>query len=197
MNLFQKTITLLAVLALSYSYSFSQSFKADQKATSVKWFAEKVTGAHDGSISIKSGSLKVDNGKITGGEFEIDMTSITCADIENAEYNAKLVGHLKSEDFFNVDKHKTAKLVITKVTQKKGDIHYFRGNLTIKGITKEIKFEAKVSNGGDKITATGTIVLDRTDFDVKYSSGSFFENLGDKVIYDEFKIEVSLTANKS
>ena len=157
-------------------------------ASKVTWKAYKVTGSHNGTVDLKSGALMFDDsGKLTGGEFEVDMTSITVTDLEG-EYKGKLEGHLKSDDFFSVANHPTSKLVFTKVKAVGKNSYEVTGDLTIKGITKPVTFD--VSIYGSK--ATATMKIDRAEYDVRYGSGSFFENLGDKTIYDEFDLVVDL-----
>jgi polyisoprenoid-binding protein YceI len=195
LNLLTALTALALVVGINTSAIAGSGKTVDASKSSVKWTGEKVAGSHYGKISIQSGNLEIENGSITGGEILIDMTSITCDDIENAEYNGKLVGHLKNDDFFSVDKYKTAKLVVTKVIPAgKGQIQIV-GKLTIKGITKDIEFMAKQSEKGGSYTATGTMKVDRTKYGIKYSSGSFFENLGDKLIMDEFILEFTIVAS--
>ncbi len=179
----------IAIMVFSVSGLSAQSYKADTDKTMIKWTGEKVTGKHWGYINLKSGELTLEDGKITGGTFIIDMSSIVDKDIEDDDYNKKLVGHLKSDDFFGVEKYPTAKLVITKATDFKDNKADVRGDLTIKKTTESILFT--VTKDGDKYTAK--IVVDRSKFDVRYGSKSFFDNLGDKVIYDEFTLDVDLS----
>ncbi|UJH68075.1 YceI family protein [Allomuricauda sp. SCSIO 65647] len=157
-------------------------------ASTVTWKAYKVTGSHTGTVDLKSGALMFDdNGKLSGGEFEVDMTSLISTDLEG-EYKGKLEGHLKSDDFFSVANHPTSKLVFTNVKASGKNSYEVTGDLTIKGITKPVTFD--VSIYGSK--ATATMKVDRAQYDVRYGSGSFFENLGDKTIYDEFDLVVDL-----
>ncbi len=147
-------------------------------------------------MNIKSGSLTYnDKGFFNGGSFEIDMTSIKCLHLQG-DMAGKLEGHLKSDDFFGTTNFPTAKYVITKVIPRgKPGEYKIVGNLTIKSTTKEVKFDVNLKEEtGGKIVATGDIKLDRSDFDVRYGSGSFFDGLGDKTIYDEFDLKVKLTA---
>ncbi len=167
-----------------------------EKSTIV-WNGYKVTGSHNGNIQLKSGELDFQDGKLVGGNFEIDMNSITCNDLQG-EWNQKLVGHLKSADFFNVEEYPTATFKITQVISrgKPGD-YKIVGDLTIKGITKEIKFLTQVSDEGGEKVAVSKIKVDRSEFNVRFGSGSFFDNLGDKTIYDEFDLEVKLATTNS
>jgi len=189
-----KTFKSLAifVLALSLSTSvFAGNQKVDTAKSSVKWLGKKVTGEHSGTIGIKEGSLNVEKSKITGGKVVIDMQSIVNTDLTDAGYNAKLVGHLKSDDFFGVATFPTAELVITKA-ESNGNNHTFSGNLTIKGVTNPASFTATSSKDGKSTVYKGTLTIDRSKYNIKYGSKSFFDNLGDKVIYDEFTLDFSL-----
>lgn len=187
-------LPLFAILAMAAKVA--DTYNVDTASSTVVWKGYKVTGSHTGTVKIKNGSLTWDAGKLTGGSFEIDMTSITCTDLDG-EYAGKLVGHLKSDDFFGATKYPTAKLVITKAIPQDTKGNYkLVGNLTIKETTKEIKFMAAVTESSGTITASGKITIDRSEYNVKYGSGSFFDGLGDKTIYDEFDLQVSLVAKK-
>ena len=153
----------------------------------VTWKAYKVTGSHAGTVNLKEGALMFDEGKLTGGEFTVDMTTLVNSDLEG-EYKGKLEGHLKSDDFFGVATHPYASLVFTKVESSGKNSYEVRGDLTIKGITKAISFDVSVY--GSK--ATAALKVDRAEYDVRYGSGSFFDDLGDKTIYDEFDLVVDL-----
>ena len=157
------------------------------ETSTLTWKAYKVTGSHTGTIAIKEGSLSFGEGKLTGGEFVIDMATIASTDLEG-EYKGKLEGHLKSDDFFGVESHPTAKLVFTSVKASGKNSYEVVGDLTIKGTTKSVTLDISVY--GSK--ATATMKVDRSQYNVKYGSGSFFENLGDKTIYDEFDLVVDL-----
>lgn len=157
------------------------------KESKVTWKAYKVTGSHTGTVDLKEGALMFDGDKLTGGEFVVNMASLISTDLEG-EYKGKLEGHLKSDDFFGVETHPTSKLVFTKVKASGKNSYEVTGDLTIKGITKPVTFD--VSIYGSK--ATATLKVDRAEYDVRYGSGSFFDNLGDKTIYDEFDLVVDL-----
>lgn len=167
--------------------TLSNDKEVNIKSSNVFWKGEKVTGSHEGNISLKSGVLKFDDKKLVGGNIVINMNTIYCTDL-SGEYKSKLEGHLKSNDFFGVEEYPEAILKITKVRSKGKSKYACTADLTIKGITKEIKFEAELGKGDAKTN----IVIDRTKFNVKYGSGSFFKGLGDKMIYDEFEISVDL-----
>lgn len=169
------------------------AYNVDAEQSSVQWTGRKVTGEHTGKIKIKEGSLDMEGKKLVGGNFVIDMNTIENEDL-SGEYKGKLEGHLKSDDFFGVATYPTARLVITDVKAKKGDNYEITGDLTIKDITHEVSFPATVKASGEQVVADAKIVVDRAKYNVRYGSDSFFDNLGDKVIYDDFDLEVSLVA---
>ncbi len=166
--------------------------KVSAANSKIVWKGYKVTGEHAGTINLKSGSLDFDHGALVGGSFTIDMSTLAVTDLEG-EYATKLAGHLTSDDFFGVANYPEAKFVIKKVVSRgtPGD-YKIVGDLTIKATTQEIKFGAKVTEENGKTTAMADITIDRSDFDVRYGSGSFFEKLGDKTIYDEFDLSIQL-----
>ena len=181
--------TLLAtVMVFATVGLFAQTMQVDTKKSSMKWHGEKVTGEHFGNIDLQKGWMTWKNDKITEGEFVIDMTSITNTDLTNEEYNTKLVNHLKSDDFFGVEKFPTAKLEIKGSSSFDNNKGTVKAHLTIKDITHPIEFTAQKE--GDWFLAE--IVVDRSKYDVKYGSGSFFDDLGDKLIYDEFTMTVKI-----
>ncbi|RPE12059.1 YceI family protein [Chitinophaga lutea] len=170
-------------------------YQVDNQQSKLTWTAKKVTGQHTGNIGVTEGALELDKNVLKGGSFTLDTRSITVTDITNPDANGKLTGHLKSDDFFSVEKHPTATFVITSVGAKGNGSYDVNGKLTIKGITNSITFPAEVTVAGNKATAKATIKVDRTKYDIKYRSSNFFENLGDKAIHDEFTIDVVLVAN--
>ncbi len=192
-----KKLLLLPILAiLAMAANVADTYNVDVNASAIAWTGYKVTGKHTGTVKVKSGNLAWDGGKLTGGSFEIDMNSITCTDLEG-EYAGKLVGHLKSDDFFGVAKYPTAKFVITKAIPQDTKGNYkIVGNLTIKEKTNEVKFMANATESNGTVSASGKITVDRSEYDVRFGSGSFFDGLGDKTIYDEFDLQVTLVAKK-
>lgn len=163
----------------------------------LEWVGNKVTGQHMGTVDIKQGELFVENGNLTGGSFEIDFTTIKDLDISDSSSNAKLTGHLKSDDFFSAAKFPLGKFEIKSLdpaSDAGGNNYNISGNLTIKGITKEITFPAKVRVNGDQVKASAEFNIDRTLWDIKFRSGKFFENLGDNLISDDFNIKFSIAA---
>jgi polyisoprenoid-binding protein YceI len=160
----------------------------------VTWKAAKVTGEHWGYVPIADAKLDYANGKITGGSFEMDMVNLTVEDLTDEKSKGNLTNHLKSDDFFSVEKFNRSTFKITDVKSSSATDYTITGDLTIKGTTKPITFPAKVAVAGNKLTATGVIKFDRTHYDIKFRSGNFFENLGDRMIYDEVNLDVKLVA---
>jgi len=184
------SITVLAVSFLLLNFTTDNSSieeLVEVTNSKIVWKGYKVSGSHEGILSLKSGSLSFDGEKLTGGTFTIDMTSLACTDLEG-EYKNKLEGHLKSDDFFSVANYPTSKLQITKAKKKGKNVCKITANLTIKGITKSVKFDASIY--GKK--ATANLKIDRTDFNVKYGSGSFFDDLKDNMIYDEMDLVIDI-----
>ncbi len=195
-SLFGMLPILALILAPFTSPQTTASFNVNTAESTVSWKAHKVTGSHEGTITIKNGQLDLNEGVLTGGSFDIDMTTITCTDLEG-EWKGKLEGHLHSPDFFSTAEFPNASFKIKKATPRgtPGDYKVV-GDLTIKNITKEVKFYTHIDETGGQVKATADLTIDRTDFDVRYGSGSFFDNLGDKTIYDEFELNISLVAAK-
>jgi len=160
---------------------------ADTTKTKLLWLGEKVTGQHTGTINLKSGWLTWQDNKIVSGEFNIDMASL-----KETENNGQLMGHLKSDDFFGVVKYPVAKLVLTGSTPFDKGSGVVSGTLTIKDSTNPIEFKATMQKKDDGTWFFANITVDRTKYNIRYGSGSFFDNLGDKTIYDEFKLKVNL-----
>lgn len=183
------------VLGSAFVAGDTLTYSVDLEKSTVNWKAYKVAGSHEGNINIKSGGLEYTDGLLTGGTFEIDMTSIKVTDLKGGTAE-KLVGHLNSEDFFGVEKYPTAKFVITNVVPQGPGRYKVTGDLTIKETTKPVKFTTTTTEENGIITATADIQVDRSEYNVKYGSGTFFGNLGDKTIYDEFDLTVSLVAKK-
>ena len=178
---------LVAIITLSFTKIVTVKKEIKTENSKVVWKGYKVTGSHEGIINLKSGSFNFEENVLAGGEFEIDMTTIVNTDMEG-EYKGKLEGHLKSDDFFGVENFPTAKLVFTSVNVKGKNSYVVIGNLTIKGKSNPITFE--ISIYGNK--ATASLKIDRTKYDIKYGSSSFFDDLKDKAIYDEFDLVADL-----
>ena len=173
----------------------AQSYKIDTHATKINWLAKKVTGTHHGSIAISYGGLHVQNDIAIDASLHIDIRSITDADLTDKDSNDKLVNTLKGETFFDSAKYPDAAFASTSIVHTGGRQYTVKGRLTIKGITNEVSFPATIIVNKNRLTATAKISVDRTKFDIKIRSKSFFENLGDKVIYDNFDLDIMLFAN--
>lgn len=177
-------------------------YTVDTQASSLKWLARKVTGSHNGTVPLQSGSIQVTKGAITGGSIVANVAGLTVVDIPAGETNDKLSGHLKSDDFFGVAKHPTAAFKISSVSPLAGanagePNHMVVGDLTIKGATRPLAFPATITVASGKVDAVAKDVkIDRTQYDIRYGSGKFFQGLGDKAIYDEFTIDLHIVAKK-
>jgi polyisoprenoid-binding protein YceI len=180
-------VILMAVVTFSFTTIEGEKKEIKTDNSTVTWKGYKVTGSHYGTVALKSGHLVFDEGKLTGGEFEVDMTTIVTNDLEG-EYKGKLEGHLKSDDFFGVEKFPTANLVFTNVKSTGKNSYEVTGDLTVKGKTAPVTFEMSVY--GNK--ATANVKIDRTVYDIRYGSTSFFDDLKDKAIYDEFDLVTDL-----
>ena len=171
-------------------------------SSSLKWTGKKLTGEHFGTIQISKGNLILEGDQLTGGDFTINMNTIVVEDLTDPDKNKDLTDHLFSDDFFSVANHPEATFTITGVEalatpDAAGNTHTISGNLTIKGITQGIRFPAMVSIDNAGVTAKANFNIDRTLWDIKFKSGKFFPELGDKAISDEIGIALALTAAKS
>ena len=196
-----KTLSSIAAIGLgSLIMAFTPIFEKEEMnlkpaASNIEWHAEKITGSHNGTISLKKGNVIIENEKLTGGTFIIDMSTIVVTDIDGSG-KTKLEGHLNSKDFFNTKEFNESSFVITNVKETKPTEEGFNteitGKLTIKGISNEVSFPAKVEIAKGKFAAYGEMSIDRTKFDIRYGSASFFDDLGDRAIYDDFTLKISL-----
>lgn len=188
--------------------NFDKVFSVKPEESQIAWEGYKPTGQHHGTISMSKGKLMVKDGAITGGKFAFDMNSITVLDLTDPEWNGKLTGHLKSADFFEVTAYPEASFEITGIqpidgttvdkSKEKGDLvstHAITGNLTMKGITKSITFNAKVDKSDNLITAESNMFfLDRTEWNVQYKSKKIFAELKDDFINDEMGIRLKIVS---
>lgn len=192
-------ITLVALLSLSAFAAKEKpmitTYTVETDDSKVAWVGKKVTGQHNGTLDVKSGSLNFVGDELVNGEVVVDINSLKVEDITDSEYNAKFIGHMKSEDFFNTAKFPEAKLVIKKA-KKTAKGYNVKGELTLLGTTKPVDFTAEVKKSDDKVEGTTKLVLDRTKWGLKYGSTSFFKGLGDKAIDNKFELTVNLTAEK-
>lgn len=190
-------MTLTAALSLTCSGSlFAQTYTVDTSKSEIEWKGTKVGGAHEGTIQFKSGKLTLKDGKLSSGELVVDMESIDNTDISDPEKSAKLEEHLNSDDFFAVSEHPTAKIVFTSVSPKDDDNYEIKGDFTVRGITKPVTFTAELEQEGDSLEGEADFSFDRSEHNVKYNSGTFFENLGDKLIHNEIQLDIEISATK-
>lgn len=183
------SVVLFPVLGVAGTYQI------DTHQSAVYWKATKVTGAHEGEVGVKSGSIRFEDGHFVGGNAVVDMTTITISDLKNEGMNKKLLRHLQSDDFFDIEKYPEAKISITEVQPLNDHQYSILADMSIKEITKQIQFVATVKLTETEVIADAEVVIDRTDFDIKYGSGKFFENLGDKMIHDQFTLKINIKAS--
>lgn len=197
-----KLISILTALMMTFSANavvsakLLQSFKLDKNTGVVNWKGRKFTGEHLGTLKVKSGNLVFDKETLVQGKVVVDMNSINCTDIKDPEYNTKLIRHLKSDDFFSTQKHPYAMIDIKSALPAKGGGFEVHGNLTIKGITRPITFNAAIKHENKFITVASNIVFDRTKYDIRYKSKKFFNSIGDKFIYDDVNLNVNFKVKK-
>jgi polyisoprenoid-binding protein YceI len=172
------------------------TFNIQENSSTVNWTGKKVLGLHTGNISVAGGYVEMSEGIITGGEVQVDMTSIVITDIPDKNTHDEFLAHLHHDDFFSVDKFKTATLTIAGATRHETGKQKVSGLLTVKDITHPISFVASVEVFTDYLHSMGEIVIDRTQYGIRYGSGKFIQNLGDKLIYDDFVLQFKLIAEK-
>jgi len=183
-------LVILPIAALASAENVPMDFETSK----VLWSAKKITAEHNGTVNLSRGELLISDGKVSGGSFEVDMTTIIDLDLAEPGLRKKIVYQLKSDDFFSVDQFPTASFKIESLKKTSGDTYHVAGGMTIKGKTLPVEFDALIKVQGGKWTFDATLELDRTRWNVRYRSGKFFENLGDNLIYDIFKITVKLVS---
>lgn len=169
-----------------------QKFELVVAQSNIDWVGRKVTGTHYGTIALKEGTLVLQNGQLSGGTFTIDTASIRILDITDPATNTQFAGHLASDDFFSTEQYPEAYFKISSVNG-----NHVEGDLTIKGITRPVGFDAHLQLNSYTLTAAATIIIDRTQFGMHFRSGNFFTNLGNTLIYNDFELNVTLTAKIS
>lgn len=167
-------------------------FHIQQESSTVNWTGKKVLGLHTGSINIANGYIEITDNYVISGEIVIDMTSITITDIADTKTHDEFLRHLQNDDFFSVAQFKTAKLTITGSSKIENSKSKIDGNLTIKDISHPVSFIATIEVFTDFLHSLGEITIDRTLYNIRYGSGKFIENLGDKLIYDDFVLQFKL-----
>lgn len=183
-----KSIAVALVVAFGTLTATAQTQDINTSKSKIKWVGEKVTGQHEGTIKFSTGALIFNNGNLVSGKFSVDMNSIEVTDLKAGEGKEKLEGHLKADDFFGTNIYPVSSLNFTSVKKKSANVYTVKADLTIKNITKPVQFDLKVADG----VATTQFDVDRTKYGIEYKSGSIFDGLGDKVIYDDFKLTVTL-----
>lgn len=184
-------LTIAAFTFMSQAIYSQENFTVNVENSNLNWKGYKPTGTHNGTIKLLSGNVAMENNKIIGGNFVADMSTIV-----DADGSAKLEGHLKSEDFFEIAVYPTSKFEITEI-ENKGEKIQVTGNMTIKGIIKQITFPATLLVNKDDMTLTSdTFQINRADFNVKFKSKTFFNDLKDKFVNDEFDFQVTIIAKK-
>ena len=183
----------IAFIVMSFSAVSAQDmYEADVESSTIIWKGYKPTGSHNGTIALQSGSILMQDKLIAGGSFSVDMSSI-----KDADGSGRLEGHLKSKDFFEVEVFPTSKFVISEVEMNEDGAATIKGSMTIKGITKEISFFGTISETDSSVTLKSVVFqINRADYNVKFKSKTFFNNLKDKFVNDEFDLQVTIVANK-
>ena len=193
--LFLITLSIFTFSAIA-TKPHTDHIRVDVHKSTVKWKGSKITEGHEGFIQIQKGVLMIEHGTLVGGQISFNMKTITNSDIESEKYKAMLEGHLKSDDFFDVDKYPLSTISITKATKTEGNNYSIVADLSIKGITHSITFDAEVNIRKIAFFAKATIKIDRTKWDIVYNSGNFFKDLGDKLILDEIEFDIYLLSAK-
>jgi polyisoprenoid-binding protein YceI len=189
------------IIAISLFFGISDAitntiYKVDNQNSRINWEGRRIAGGgHEGTIDIKEGEVIFDNGRFQGGSFTIDMSTISSTDLTGSR-KERLDGHLKNEDFFDVPKFPTSTLLITDVQRADDGRWRVTGDITIKNITRPVTFFATMTLTGDRIVAVANLTFDRSDFDVRFGSDRFFDNLGDRAIINDIPLEITLVANR-
>lgn len=189
-------LSLVLLSFASTAWGAPRTYNLVSDESTLSWKGSKVSGSHTGVVNISEGSVTVEDDNLTGGKFTIDLNTIDNQDIESPEWKAKLENHLKSDDFFSVSEYPKATFTV-KSSEKISDNKYtVTGDLTAKGITKEISFPAEIHIGDETATAKADITINRLKWNLRYNSASFFDvkALGDKLIYDDIGITLNLKA---
>ncbi|WP_395044983.1 YceI family protein [Flavobacterium sp.] len=183
-----KTIAIALLIVLGTTVSVAQNKKINIENSKITWLAKKTGGQHEGTINFTSGTLVFKKKALKGGSFVVDMNSINTTDLESGKGREDLNGHLKSPDFFGVEKFPTSKIEFKTISGKGKGLYTVTADLTIKDITEPVTFDITVTGK----TATTSFKVDRTKYGIKYKSKSVFSDLGDKFIYDDFDLTIKL-----
>tara|TARA_A100001011_G_scaffold362941_1_gene412423 strand:- start:3454 stop:4032 length:579 start_codon:yes stop_codon:yes gene_type:complete len=187
-----KPLLSICLVLMAFGASQAQILNQLSSQSYLRWYGEELTGkTHFGNLSFEKAQINLQDGVITSGNFLVNMTSLTVEDLSGGG-KAKLTRHLKSDDFFSVEKHPEAILTITQKAKVENGVQSLVGELTIKGIHHPVEFTMTL---GDNNSAKAQLTFDRSKYEVRFRSGSFFENLGDKLILDDIKLEAELQWN--
>tara|TARA_B100000700_G_scaffold38872_2_gene38865 strand:+ start:200 stop:778 length:579 start_codon:yes stop_codon:yes gene_type:complete len=187
-----KSISIIFLFSILLPFS---TLDISVQESNIKWKGSKSNGSyHDGLIFIKDGFVNIENNIIQTGEISIDMNSIICTDIKNVQSNQSLINHLKNDDFFSVETFPYSFLKINHVKHKQDNDYFIKADLTIKDITHPIEFIANIQITPDGAMASGTMIIDRAKYEIKYKSKTWYENLGDRFINDNFDLHFTLLA---
>ena len=182
-----KSLVALAIVCVVFTTTAQTEKKLNVETSTITWEGKKITGAHQGTLNFKEGVLVYNEDLIQSGSLTVDMTSIVVTDLEAGKGKEKLEGHLKADDFFGTEVNPTASLTFVKATKSETG-YAIEGELTIKGKTAPLNFDLVKNEDG----YSTKVIVNRTVYGIKYGSGSFFTDLGDKAIADEFSLEVNL-----
>ena len=190
-NHFKNLIIITILLCSAYSI-YPQDKSLNLETSNIRWYGEEITGKqHYGDLKFSSGNIQINNEVVTNGSFIVNMNSLTVEDLSGGG-KKRLEGHLRSTAFFGVSDHPQASLSISSMVEIEGNSQILDGQLTIKGVTHPINFSLTLTPENN---ASAILVFDRSKYDVRFRSGSFFDELGDKLILDEIKLEVALNFN--
>ncbi|MGI4761173.1 MAG: YceI family protein [Janthinobacterium lividum] len=176
-------------------------YKLQPQLSTLGWEGKAVTHGHNGTMQFASGELQVNGNQVVGGTVVVDMKTMKATDITDKDNHAKFVGHMSSDDFFGAEKFPTSTFKITSVKPIAGaaanaDNATITGDMTIKGVTQQVSFPAKVGVKNGVAAATGKMTIDRTKFGLKYGSKTFFDSIGDKAINDTFDLTFNVVAKQ-
>lgn len=186
-------IASLGLMAFSFKPA-EEKYSLDLEKSSMEWLCKKVGGQHNGKVKIKEGTLIFDGNTLKGGSFVMDMTTISVLDSPD---NKRLIDDILSNNFFDITKFPTSTFTITKVTSSGTDQVDITGNLTVKGITKPVTFSSSLKKQGSVAVAVANgVKVDRTKFDITFRSKTFFSEIGNRAVDDEFELSITLLAKK-
>jgi len=187
-----KNLIIITILLFSAYSIYAQDKSLNLETSNIRWYGEEITGKqHYGDLKFSSGNIQINNEVVTNGSFIVNMNSLTVEDLSGGG-KKRLEGHLRSTAFFGVSDHPQASLSISSMVEIEGNSQILDGQLTIKGVTHPINFSLTLTPENN---ASAILVFDRSKYDVRFRSGSFFDELGDKLILDEIKLEVALDLN--